>query len=74
MSELRKLTPDERNDFEQSIWDLRNKMVDQLAKLEKIHHKILPTVDDGSRALYTVYDTWNSKEYENLEEMIKKLR
>ena len=74
MNELRKLTPDEQNDFEQSIWDLRNKMVDQLEKLQKIHNKILPTVEDGSSALYTVYDAWNSKEYENLEEIIKKLK
>ena len=74
MSTLRELTPDERNDFEQSIWDLRNKMVDQLEKLEKIHHKVFPTVEDGSRALFTVYDTWNSDEYENLEKMIKKLK
>ena len=68
------LTPKQSHELHQKIWDLRNKMVNKLNELEVIHEKSFPTVGDASDALYTVYNTWNSEEYENLEEVIKEIR
>ena len=70
----KELTPEQQHELHQKIWDLRNKMAEKLEELEAIHHKPFPTVRDGSDALYTVYNTWNSTEYENLEEVIKEIR
>ena len=70
---MTELTPEEKNELFQKIWSLRNIMVDGLEKLEKIHNKPFPTVQDGSEALYSVYDVWNSGAYSNLEKFIKKM-
>jgi len=74
MTTRKELTPKQKNDLYQKIWSLRNKMTAKLVELEAIHNKPFPTVGDASDALYTVYHTWNSDEYEELEELIKEVR
>lgn len=74
MTGKKELTPEQQHELHQKIWDLRNKMAAKLEELEAIHHKPFPTVRDASDALYTVYNTWNSTEYENLKEVIKQIR
>jgi len=64
----------EQNDLTQKIWSLRNKMEDQLKKLEKIHNIPFPTKEDGIKSLYMVYHAWDSREYNELEYFIKQLR
>ena len=68
------LTPEQKNDIKQKIWSLRNKMEEQFKQLEAIHTKPFQTVGDGVDALYTVYYTWNSNEYSELETLIKEIR
>lgn len=63
-----------QNNMVQCIWELRNKMADELEKLEKLHSEVFPTVEDGSKALYTVYNTWNSDAYNDLAKLITEIK
>ena len=73
MSET-KLTATQKHDIYQKIWSLRNKMVEKLNELEYIHSLPFPTVGDGVQALHIVHKTWDSKEYNELEALIKEVR
>ena len=71
---MAELTFKQKHDLTQKIWSLRNKMVDQLKEMELIHEKIFPSIDDGIKALHIVHRTWDSKEYNELEKLILKIR
>ncbi len=66
--------PKQRNDICQKIWDLRNKMAEQMKKMEVLHAKQFQTVGDAVDALYAVHGAWDSKEYAELESLIKEIR
>jgi len=74
MTTKKDLTPEQQHELHQKIWDLRNKMAEKLEELEAIHHKPFPTVRDASSALFTVYNTWNSDAYDELEMLVKQIR
>jgi len=71
---MSKLSTEQKEWIHTKVWDLRNKMEDQLIKLNEIHNICFPNDEDGAMALYAVYNTWNSKEYSDLETLIKSIR
>lgn len=68
------MTDKQKHELYQNMWALRNKMTEQMEKLENVHAKSFPTVSDGIEALYAVHNVWNSKEYSNLESVINEIR